>query len=380
MSFEEHTDTAEAAVAQDVPEVEEQDSPDVRHDADGAGHHEGDRRRARLMRGVVTPTLGLLAVAAIVLGVLNATIWKPSRVITATAQIADERYVVTDANVEGLVSEHVKVEVHAKHSDTVCVALASSKDATGWLGDDAYARLTGLSDWTTLSVQKVASRGHASQDADDVSFRDSDMWRSVTCGKGTVSLETQERNATDVVLVDFGKVTDGEVSFRWIRKVLPDFAMPLYFVGGLLAVAAVLAASVFAMPPSRRRKRVRTSEPAVESAQQVTIGEAVAGSLTGFISSVRRGPKRSRRRHAAGSAVAADGASQPVVVDPASRNLVEDAAGQEQSETTAVITPEELQAYFNRLAQEIGEDSAADATGGTPDDTDSHESSEGKES
>ncbi len=356
----------------------------AQQDSESAEIERKNRHRAKVMRGVVTPTLGLLAVAAIVLGVLNATIWKPSRVITATAQVSGERYIVTDVNVEGLVDSHVKVDVAAKHSDTVCVALASSKDAIGWLGNDAYARLTGLSDWTTLSVEKVASRSDGSQNKNDsdnkgsedskdgVSFRDSDMWRSVKCGKGKASIETQETNSTDVVFIDLGKATDSDVSFEWTRQVLPDFAMPLYFVGGLLAVAAVLTASVFAMPPSRRRKRVavrggaRQTDDSAAEVGKVTVGQAVAGSLSGFVSLFGPKPKR-RRRHAAGRAAVDEKTSQPAVVDPASRNLVADAADGTQSadiddaaeQTTAVISPEELQAYFTRLAQEIG-DAAAD--------------------
>ncbi len=45
----------------------------------------GPTRHAKIMRGIVTPIFGLLAIACIVLGVLNATIWKPSAQVTASA-------------------------------------------------------------------------------------------------------------------------------------------------------------------------------------------------------------------------------------------------------------------------------------------------------
>ena len=410
MSFEDQTDETEPMIAERL----EHGDDAAQQDSESAEIKRKNRHRAKVMRGIVTPILGLLAVAAIVLGVLNATIWKPSRVITATAQITGEQYIVTGANVEGLVDSHVKVDVETKHSDTVCVALAASKDAAGWLGNDAYARLTGLSDWTTLSVEKVAARSDSDSNSgnnsgntgdsgsnDSVSFQDSDMWRSVQCGNGKASIETQETSSTDVVFIDLGKATDSDVSFEWTRQVLPDFAMPMYFVGGLLAVAAVLTASVFAMPPSRRRKRAAVrgeAQPADDSAAEagkVTVGQAVAGSLSGFASLFGPKPKR-RRRHAAGratesaaesavesateniaeSAAADEETSQPVIVDPASRNLVADAADateaaqsadiddateQTAAEETAVISPEELQAYFTRLAQEIEDDAADEA-------------------
>ena len=44
----------------------------------------GPTRHAKIMRGVVTPIFGLIAVACVVLGVLNATIWKPSREIACS--------------------------------------------------------------------------------------------------------------------------------------------------------------------------------------------------------------------------------------------------------------------------------------------------------
>ena len=65
------------------------------------------RHHARLMRGVVTPILGLLAVASIGLGLMNATEWKPSRTITAQTQVSGSRYVVTDPGVSGLVDDDV---------------------------------------------------------------------------------------------------------------------------------------------------------------------------------------------------------------------------------------------------------------------------------
>ena len=56
----------------------------------------GPTRHAKIMRGIVTPIFGLLAIACIVLGVLNATIWKPSAQVTASASVTGSQYVVTD--------------------------------------------------------------------------------------------------------------------------------------------------------------------------------------------------------------------------------------------------------------------------------------------
>ena len=60
-------------------------------------------RHARIMRGVVTPILGLLAVACIGLGIMNATYWKPSSQIAASAAVKGTQYIVTDPGVLPLV-------------------------------------------------------------------------------------------------------------------------------------------------------------------------------------------------------------------------------------------------------------------------------------
>ena len=327
------------------------------------------RHHARLMRGVVTPILGLLAVASIGLGLMNATEWKPSRTITAQTQVSGSRYVVTDPGVSGLVDDDVKVNVSVGGAEKVCIASTSAKDATGWLSGETYTRLTGLEDWSTLSTVKATGDTSASADAaaeeqTGVDFKDSDMWRAVTCDERNVETEINAKNSSDVLLIDLGKKQNADVSLTWTRKTLPDFAMPFYFVGGLLALGAVLTASVFAMPPHRRRnKRVvsgmagQLEEQEQQPIEEVSVKDAVAGSLSGLASAFKPRSRRSRRHAAASN----DEIAQPTVVDPSARNLVADAAGDTEAddesvgEETSVISADELQAYFARLAQESGE-------------------------
>ena len=81
-------------------------------------------RHAKIMRGVVTPIFGLLAVAAVVLGYMNATIWKPSTEITASATMSGSRYAVTDPNVLTLLDQNATITVDSGSSqDEACVAL-----------------------------------------------------------------------------------------------------------------------------------------------------------------------------------------------------------------------------------------------------------------
>jgi hypothetical protein len=340
-------------------------------------------KHAIIMRGVVAPILGLLAVASIVLGYLNATIWKPSSQITAKATVSNTRYLVTDPGVLQLVDSQARLKVDAKNADaTVCAALGSAKDVAGWVAGNAYTRISGLNDWTTLATQQAKVQGTPSSGGNEVAFQDSDMWSAAHCGNASVTLDIGQKDANSIALVDLGEdSSQATVSMQWTRQTLPDFATPLYFVGGLLVVMMALSASVFAMPARKRRKRMISSEP-VRSSEEVAIGEALTGSLRGLTTAVRIKPKSGggqRRRHAAHGAgsqegtkaqdqSAAQSAKQgPAIIDPTSRNMVADQQGAaseasvsaggegfaDSGEATSVITPDELQEYFARLSQEI---------------------------
>lgn len=132
----------------------------------------GPTRHAKIMRGIVTPIFGLLAIACIVLGVLNATIWKPSAQVTASASVTGSQYVVTDPNVLQLVDDRVTISAksHDK-SANVCIAIGSARDIAGWIAGSKYTRVTGLSDWSTLSTLKTTAQGTADNSEGQVAFR-----------------------------------------------------------------------------------------------------------------------------------------------------------------------------------------------------------------
>lgn len=301
-------------------------------------------RHAVIMRGVVTPVLGLIAVACIVLGVLNATIWRPSTEITARAEVSGTRYIITDPGVLGLVDDHVSMMVEEPDDEaTVCVATGSAKDVSGWLSGASYVRVTGMSEWTTLSTTEAASQGERSESDDDVSFADSDMWTSVECGDGSATLSVTDEDSTQIAIVDLGEDdSTATVSMNWVRQTVPDFAMPLYFAGGMCAVMAVFTATVFAMPPRKRRKRVVEGVAPATAAEGDAAGQT-AGDDTGTVEAVQTTtgsmqpiasvPPRSKRRrrharHGGGRRSAASpeqtGSQEPVVIDPHARNMVAD--------------------------------------------------------
>lgn len=414
-----------------------QDTADTQED-DRKARAKAEARRVWIMRGLITPILGMLAVTCVALGLLNATVWKPSREITATTSVNGVQYITTDPGVLPLVDQQATLTVRSTSSDEICVALGSGKDINGWVAGAAYARVTGLHDWHTLSSDQVIAKDDAkTDDQSAVAFKDSDMWTQVTCGKATVSVKTDvEPGASTMALIDLGKSGSADVSLHWVRQTLPDFAIPFYFAGGLLAVMAVLTASLFAMPPHKRRKRVVAS--AAAKAEEVAISEAIAGSWAAIrprsASSKSRHSRHRHRTHRDTETSVETTGSQPTIVDPSARNLVaeaalaaeettviapiggglpqtddhaqstatisdvstdetaaesaddstasdtsaDDSAGNEAA--TSVITPEELQAYFARFAQESTDSStdSADDTDDTATDDSAHDDKEAK--
>lgn len=317
-------------------------------------------KRAMLMRGVVTPVFGLLAVLFIALGLLNATIWKPSALVVAHTSVAGARYVVSDPGVLKMVDTDAQVTVASSGSKSterrLCVATGSAKDVAGWTADTSYTRLTGLKDWSTFTV-KNERRNQGSKPVNDgggVPFAHSDMWRQVTCGEGRAHLSVEGLTDDQVVIVDtHPETTTGaqdskhsadaspvRISVEWTRHQLPNYAMPLYVAGGVFVLLAVFSASVLAMDLrrlSRKWKAGRHDQP--REAEEVTIAEALGGTCAVLRSSFRHSRRSHRRAHAASPAsstqpdmadtLQADGetvpsgqSERPQVIDPSARNMV----------------------------------------------------------
>ena len=193
------------------------------------------------------------------------------------------------------------------------------------------------------------------------------MWTSVTCGTGTVKAETKvASDSGTVAIIDLGKSSNATVHMNWVRQTLPDFAMPFYFAGGLLALLAVLAASLFAMPPHKRRKRVVSGSAAEKQAEEVAVSQAVAGSVASLKAAVSFKPKSKRRRHAAHRGKPGAGTPQSRK-SPSRRSSIPAATTLSPTSRThrpwtsptireSVITASELQTYFARLSQESDDD------------------------
>ena len=296
--------------------------------------------RAKIMRGIVAPFFAVLAVLSVALGVANATFWKPNDVVIAYAKVTGTRYIVTDPGVLNLVDNRVRVSVAALHTrKPICVAVGLTKDVRGWIAGSSVQRITGLRDWNNLSVKKVSVKNkvasEASTDSDDpdVPFQKSNLWPIVTCQLGLAKLaintadyvqtagsasydhavatgamkksKDSAKNASNhkdarsirirsqaakrVLLIDLGDNSPAaSIELRWRRHQVPDFATPLYFIAVLFAALSLLAATIFAMEPHRRRNKqlvasrsgVLTVKPA--RSEEVSFIEAFAGTWSGM--------------------------------------------------------------------------------------------------
>ena len=398
-------------------------------------------KRARFMRGVVAPIFGLLAALSIVIGVLNATVWKPSSIVSAHANVYGSRYIVTDPGVLNLVDYRVKISVAALNSrKPICVAVGLAKDVRGWTKGYSVQRITGLNNWNSLSTDVMQADDDARIDSTktddskvskdvskDVDFKDSDLWTNATCQMGLAKLsinaadfeqagnaadlalkqESQERSqeqnnaqsnaqngaqsqtshqklsselqskiARRVLIIDLGKNSpEAFVELRWRRHNLPDFATPMYFVGALFILLCGLSASVFAMAPHRRRnKRLvasRTGLISVEnnSQEEVKFSEALAGTIAGIFGS----NKDKKSKHKVGSGAHARHGVHARTRTTKSKAAVDSSisvkSGLNSSKTaaldeTTVISKDDLQAYFARLASESSSDFKGDFAAG----------------
>lgn len=163
-------------------------------------------KQAKFMRGIVAPIFGLLAVLSIVLGVLNATVWRPNSIVSAHTNVYGSRYIVTDPGVLNLVDYRVKISVAALNTrKPICVAVGLAKDVRGWTRGYSVQRITGLQDWENLSTVPMKADDSAKSDVNnknsvdsvnnsdskaskDVDFKDSDLWTNATCQMGLAKL------------------------------------------------------------------------------------------------------------------------------------------------------------------------------------------------
>ncbi|KAA8829425.1 hypothetical protein [Bifidobacterium tissieri] len=351
------TDTTDADATTDTNESEDDENLDPEEIA-----KRKHRRHVKIMRGIVTPVLGVLAIIAFVFGGLNATIWKPNPHVTVSTGTLSTNYVVTDPGVLALADNTVDISATAASGDQVCIAVTSARDATGWLSGQKYTRVNGLATWQSFTTQTSSTKD--SGDTGTVAFADSDMWEQVSCNNDKTTLQWKGDGGDRVILVsaqgaDPKANTKLDFTMSWTRATVPNFAMPFFFVGGLLTVMAILAATLFSLESHRRRKRKTLENAHVTALTEEEMLDQDGKPHWMHAGSEPPSPERSRRRerherrrrHHSHRREAVEEelreereAEGPEVLDVTSVNLLQ--------QNTPAVSTDELQEYFARLAAE----------------------------
>ncbi|OTA26569.1 hypothetical protein B9G54_04060 [Alloscardovia macacae] len=376
------------------------------HEEEGSPLKKWDRRR--IMRWIVMPLAAVLAVAALVMGVLNLTILRPARVVSASAETSTN-YVVLDAGVANLVSSEVSVTATIKESAEqrsqarsgddnsaqrmMCVVAGSTTDVDAWMAAQAvaYTRVTGLRNWTSLSTQNVAKTGTAAKD--QVQLSDSDLWALSNCAERTATLRITGAQPYEKIIA-YSPSGVSSVRVNWNRTNMPNTAIPWFSWAAVFIVVAVLAMTWLSGEDpfgAQRRKRKREEQLAALEARGIDTGMIPSldepyvpyqkKSKTGITHRTRTnglfGGLFGKKETTPEDSTQKD-TPKPTVVDPSSVNLVASTGAgatdsawspsvinrtdsQAQGEQMGTLTGQELLEYLARLAVEGRSDTAQDA-------------------
>ncbi|RPF20201.1 hypothetical protein [Myceligenerans xiligouense] len=204
----------------------------------------------------------LLVVAGLGLagyGVATATVLRESDTVVATATPSgDGTMLVTVPGVLGMVDESVTVRASVPEGQKVTLAIGTETDVLGWVGEDPYDSVTGMADWTELSV--VPGAGVSEGGADEEASEDggeasepaekpstgpepagSDLWISEVSGETSVTLRYTDQPGPYVLLAaGVGKDAEAPtVELTWPRPATTPFLWPSVIGGGLLILVGV---------------------------------------------------------------------------------------------------------------------------------------------
>jgi hypothetical protein len=272
----------------------------------------------RKLLGTVLIVLGLVAAG---LGVASATVWRQSDTVVATATPqGDGALVVTDPGVLELVDDSVTVRATVPDGGTVTLAVGRDVDVAGWVGDEPYSRITGLSDWDALAVAAGGPTASPSptaegEDAEPAEQAEpsgadpanNDMWVAQASGEGSATLRWSDQPGRWSLLA--AGVGDGAqaptVELTWPRTVTTPWLWP----GVIAGVVLVLAGLAVLLLRRRRRGPRATPDGAGESAPPT--GTTPATGDAGTAGAEDRGGERLESRTedgpASGAAIGAGG-------------------------------------------------------------------------
>ena len=267
--------------------------------------------------------VGLVVVGLVVagLGVASATVWRPSdTAVMTTGEQSGATLLTTAPGVLSLVDRDVTITARSSDDAQVVLALGSQVDVEGWVGEDPALRVTGASDWETLTVSKVGPGTPEATDAPTDAATDapadaateapadpaatpsaeagaetdaaapvapgpdpsgSDMWVESTSGTGSATL-AWDATSTDQVLLVAAVGEDAaapQLTLSWPREV----TTPLLWPGVALGVLLVVLGLIYGILTRGRRRRATAQEVVAAPAPAEPTpagGTPATGSLT----------------------------------------------------------------------------------------------------
>ncbi|WP_455122332.1 hypothetical protein [Scardovia wiggsiae] len=317
-----------------------------------ASHREEPRKtrkstRKFIARYILAPFFAVAAVIALVAGILFSTVWGPRHTLSARAENLNTNIVYTADGVANISGSRLTVKVTGRTGTEVCVAVANARDISEWAASEKHTVLTGLASWSSLSSR--VEGGTAAQSSMDT-FRSSDLWQSVTCNQGSVTVNVPDSDGKAVIAGSSRPISS--VTMDWVRLTPANFSRPWYIAAGVCAVLAILSATILAA--FKRRPKAKRNLAADDAEHQDAEQTQVLMDITEQFRYQRpdvvpthRDPGRQhgrglfRRRNrgviSAEEALTADSqldaaSGTPAIVDPRRANMVERVARKNASE------------------------------------------------
>lgn len=274
-------------------------------------------------------SLVLLVFAALIslVGILAVTVWKPAQYVVASGE-SSQPFVMTRTGVLPLYNQTVTVTVTAVDpAQKVWMAIGSSHDIKGWLGDLPYDEVIGLEDLKTLKFlshgdsegqaqsgdsqsgdsqsgggqpEEAAPAGAAVEGAQSGSTAPdvdllpedapvptsadrseevdsgpiaSDMWLSLREGRGTIEIELLPSYAdASLLIASDGDIAAPKLTLTW------SYPQPnlLAWTAFTLAAAVLLLAGLTAWTTQRRQVKRKARAERILVARQADVTETAA--------------------------------------------------------------------------------------------------------
>ena len=259
------------------------------------------------MQRLLAVLLVLIGLIGLVLGRLGETTWAPETETTATTTLEDPGpAVVIDPGVLYVGGEEGEVVIEG--ASDVSVITASNSDIDAYLEGVHHTRVTGASDWSTLSTEDVEPDG-AAEISDPTG---SDLWRSVDTSASPYTLDigefwAAENGENEQVYRSLLIVTDGtaagadKISITWPVDDENEW-VPYAYAGG--AAIAVIGLVLLVVSIGRRGDEDEDElleEPqearSSEARTSLATGGAAAGAAAGGLSQDRDGSDAPRAEY-----------------------------------------------------------------------------------